>query len=88
MKLLEDSFLSMQDSYTFSNFGEANYLELIEKAQHLAYHMPDSQREYASWLIEAILELVPEIERKRGMGQSFGTRVPRPEPDLRVTPQF
>jgi hypothetical protein len=88
MKLLEDSFLSMDGSYRFTNFGESSYVELIDKAQRLGYHMTDSHRQYAIWFINAMLELVPEIERKRGTGQSFETRVPKPEPDLRVSPQF
>ena len=88
MKLLEDSFLAMDGSYRFSDWAESDYADPIDKAQHLGYHMTDSQREYATWLVNALLELVPEIERRRGMGHSFETWVPKPEPDLRVSPHF
>ncbi len=50
--------------------------------------MSNSQRLYAIKLLRALMQFVPEIRQKRGMGQSFETKGPKPEPDLRVTPHF
>jgi hypothetical protein len=32
--------------------------------------------------------VVPIIEQAQTIKESFGTRAPKPEPDLRVTPHF
>jgi len=50
--------------------------------------MTNPEREYAAALVDHLLALAPEIKTKCEMGQSFETRAPKPEPDLRVSPHF
>ena len=88
MKLLEDAFLSMSDAALYSEAGENNYEQLLARAETMSYPMSKPQREYAANLLKALLQLAPEIQEMRKRGQSFGTRAPKPEPDLRVTPHF
>jgi hypothetical protein len=88
MELLEDSLLSMDESLTYSATGEPNYLQLIGKTKNTSYDMSDPQRRYAEELLDQLMSLVPSVTRAREMGHSFRTRVPKPKPELRVTPHF
>jgi len=88
MELLEEALLSMEGAVGYSGFGEPTYDALLQQASELSYPMSNSQRLYAIDLLRALMQLVPEIRQKRDMGQSFETKVPKPEPDLRVTPHF
>lgn len=88
MELLEDALLSIDEAAGYSGFGEPTYRALLAQAANLSYHMPNAQQQYAINFLDALTQLVPEIRQKRGMGQSFETRVPKPEPDLRVAPHF
>jgi predicted acylesterase/phospholipase RssA len=88
MELLEDSLLSIDESLTYSATGESNYLQLIAKTKNTSYDMTDPQRRYAKDLLDQLMSLVPSVTRAREMGHSFRTKVPKPKPELRVTPHF
>jgi predicted acylesterase/phospholipase RssA len=88
MELLEDALLSMNEALRYSGFGEPTYEALLQGPQDPSYPMSDPQRDYGIYLLGGLMQLVPEIRLKRRMGQSFETKVPKPEPDLRVTPHF
>ena len=88
MELLEETFLSMDAAIPYSGTGEPNYLQLLEQAENSTYDMSQPQRHYAKELLEQLMALVPGITRARQMNHSFATKVPKPQPDLRVTPHF
>jgi predicted acylesterase/phospholipase RssA len=88
MELLEDALLSINTAVPYSEVGERNYEELLQSAEAMSYPMSKPQREYAINILNTLMELVPEISKMRERGQSFGTRSPKPRPDLRVTPHF
>jgi predicted acylesterase/phospholipase RssA len=88
MELLEDNLLSMEGAIPFSAVGEPNYLELLRKTENTSYNMTQPQRRYAEELLDQLMGLVARIAQAREMGHSFETRVPKPQPDLRVTPHF
>jgi predicted acylesterase/phospholipase RssA len=88
MWMLEEALLSVNEAAGYSGFGELSYDQLLLDGMEPSYKMPPAQRQYAIKLLTALKGLVPEIDEKRVMGQSFETRVPKPEPDLKVTPHF
>jgi predicted acylesterase/phospholipase RssA len=88
MELLEDALLSINLAVPYSQSGEPNYEELLERAETMSYPMSRPQRQYAVDMLRALIGLAPKITEGRERGQSFETRAPKPEPDLRVTPHF
>ena len=88
MELLEDTLISMDLAVPYSGTGEPNYLELLRQSENSSYDMSPSQRRYAEDLLNQLIGMVPAIAKARQMGHSFATRVPKPQPDLRVTPHF
>ena len=88
MQLLEDALLSVDGALGYSGYGEPTYLDLLHEAATLSYHMSQPQQQYAIELLTALMQLVPTIQNRRNMGESFESRAPKPEPDLRVMPHF
>jgi predicted acylesterase/phospholipase RssA len=88
MELLEEVSLSMEKAVAYSGFGEATYEYLLQESAELSYSMTASQREYAGDLLRRFMDLVPLVKAARAAENSFNTRVPKPEPDLKVTPHF
>lgn len=88
MELVEDTLLSMNTAIPYSETGEPNYRDLLTQVQNSSYPMSQPQRHYAEDLLDQLMALVPGITKAREMGHSFATRVPKPQPDLRVTPHF
>jgi hypothetical protein len=88
MELLEDSLLSMDEALSYSAIGEPNYLQLLRRVENTSYNMTQPQRRYAEDLLRRLMDLAPSVSRAREMGHSFETKVPKPEPNLRVTPRF
>jgi predicted acylesterase/phospholipase RssA len=88
MELLEDALLSMEQAIPYSRPGQLTYDQLLRAVPKPSYRMSGPQQRYAIVLLRRLMGLVPHIQKKRRMNQSFATGVPRPEPDLRVTPHF
>ena len=88
MELLEDALLSIDAAVPFSMAGEPNYLQLLARANTMGYSMSNPQRIYATNFLNALLALVPMISAARSRGESFQTKAPKPQPDLRATPHF
>jgi predicted acylesterase/phospholipase RssA len=88
MELMEEVVLSMQGAVEYSGFGEPTYKDLLRESGELKYPMTHAQREHAMEMLDRLIEMAPLVKRARDAGESFQTRVPKPEPDLRVTPDF
>lgn len=88
MELLEDTLLSMDAAIPYSGAGEPDYLELLGQAENSSYDMSRPQRHYAQEFLSQLMALVPDVAKAREMGHSFATKVPKPQPNLRVTPHF
>jgi hypothetical protein len=88
MELLEEVLLSMEKAVGYSGFGEATYEYLVQESAELSYPMTGAQRAYAEELLRRLLALVPLVKDARVAENSFETKVPKPEPDLKVTPHF
>jgi predicted acylesterase/phospholipase RssA len=86
MELFEQVVLSMDGAIKYSGFGEPTYDDLLDKAQEPSYAMSNTQRQYAINLLGALMRLAPDIRTNCDKEQSFETKAPRPEPDLKVTP--
>jgi hypothetical protein len=88
MELLEEVLLSIEDALGYSGFGEPTYDCLLKESEGLSYPMTSAQRAYGAELLGRLMEVVPAIKRARAMKESFETKAPKPEPDLRVMPHF
>jgi predicted acylesterase/phospholipase RssA len=88
MELLEEVLLSIEKAVAYSGFGEATYEYLLQESAELSYPMTGAQREYGQDLLRRLMELVPFVKEARAAENSFDTKVPKPEPDLKVTPHF
>jgi len=88
MELLEEVLLSMEKAVGYSGFGEATYEYLLQESAELSYPMTGAQREYGKDLLRRLMELVPFVKAARAAENSFDARVPKPEPDFKVTPHF
>jgi predicted acylesterase/phospholipase RssA len=88
MELLEEALVSMEDAVGYSGFGEATYAYLLQESEKLSYSMTGAQRKYAEGLLGRLMEVMPIIKQARTAKESFETKAPKPEPDLRVTPHF
>lgn len=88
MELLEEVLLSMEKAVGYSEFGEATYEYLVQESAELSYPMTGAQRAYAEELLRRLLAVVPLVKDARVAENSFETKVPKPEPDLKVTPHF
>ena len=88
MELLEEVLLSMEKAVGYSGFGEETYEYLLQESAELSYSMTAAQRAYAEDLLGRLMELVPLVKAASVAENSFDTRVPKPEPDLKVTPHF
>jgi predicted acylesterase/phospholipase RssA len=88
VELLEDVLLSMENAIGYSGFGEPTYDYLLKESGGLSYPTTSAQRTYGEELLGRLMEVVPIIKLARTMKESFETRAPKPEPDLRVTPHF
>jgi hypothetical protein len=78
----------MEKAVGYSGFGEATYEYLLQESAELSYPMTGAQRTYGMDLLRRLMEVVPFVKEARAGENSFETRVPKPEPDLKVTPHF
>jgi hypothetical protein len=88
MELLEETVISVKGAFPYAEGGEPSYVDLLHKTANTSYNMGSPQRRYARELLDRIMDLAPAIDEARVAGHSFGTKAPKPEPELRVIPKF